>query len=315
MALGKFDGVSTTSLGKAYNKTYSSIGKICGSALPALGAWSTTGSTNYYRERGCSCGTTAAAIVASGFYNTSPRQQTEKWSGTAWSSTTNNTSQKYSACIVGTSTNAFQGGGTTASSVILRTCHTWNGTSWATSSTMVAPIGWSYGMSGITSAALAFGGTTQTGSGGGMSVTEKWGGSTWQTTSALNLGRYNDVGCGTTSSSFSVSGNSTASTPVTNVEKWTGNTWSTTIAINRARDRHQVVGDTSACIAYCGNQSGGDYMSSADSWDGSAWSTLPSMSVGRRAPAGCGDATAALCMGGLTALGTNWTYVCEKWAA
>ena len=132
----------------------------------------------------------------------------------------------------------------------------------------------------------------------------------------MNLGRYNDVGVGTTSAAFSVSGNSTASTPVTNVEKWTGNSWSTTTAINRARDRSQITGDTSACIIYCGNSGSGDYLATSDLWDGAAWATSPSMSVGRRAPAGCGaDSTQAMCMGGLTASGTNWTYVCEKWAA
>jgi len=179
--------------------------------------WTNTNSLNIAREEHGGCGVTSNMLVFGGTTDSgypSATATTEIWNG-SWTTTgvLNEMREMTSGC--GTTTGALCAGGTTYGSWDNHV-EIWNGSTWATTTSLnIAQIR-ELTSFGTTQAAMTCGGHTMS------SYTNKaeiWDGSTWATTSGMNQSKYNltstDIGVSTALSFGGYAGSS-----LSTVEKW-----------------------------------------------------------------------------------------------
>ena len=167
-------------------------------------------------------------------------------------------------------TSAINAGGYANEAGTKSTCNIYNGTSWTgipamPSSTRLA------GTAGTTTAGLVFGGL------GPPTINQSWNGSGWTTSPhSLNVGVYNQMGCGTSTAAISAGG-AGGSPYATKTEEYDGTGW--TAGGNLPVARYAGSGNgilTSAIIA-----GGTTEASSSAEYDGSSWSVGGSMNSAR----------------------------------
>ena len=163
-------------------------------------SWSEVADLNNRRVGGQATGTTTAGIVSGGSGPTTGGTKSETWNGTSWTAV-NDLSRgapvTFYGTTCGTNTAAlYYGGGAPASASALN--EIWNGTCWSESGGDMNTGRFALMGFGITTAALAIGGST--GPGAMVGNTEKYNGSTWTESGDLGTARDRMAGGGTTSS-------------------------------------------------------------------------------------------------------------------
>ena len=176
-----------------------------------------------------------------------------------------------------------------------------------------------FGLTGIVTAAVAFGGSPSQ-----KNNTEQYDGTTWTAKNTLNTGTQYNVGFGTSTAATNTGGvvSGGADTGVT--ESWDGTNWTTSPGtLNTARQKMSASNQapsTTGIIFGGYKQSPNTSVNNTEEWNGSAWSEKSGdLNTAREAGGGGGTATAAFIAGGniyspsslqnLTELwnGTSWT--------
>ena len=123
---------------------------------------------------------------------------------------------------------------------------------------------------GTATAALTFGGATNSPATGVTAVAEKYDGSSWTETGDLNAARSIGAGFGTQTAAFGVAGstNGPSGAFVDSVESFNGTSWTETTDINTARGYFFGAGSTTAGIVAGGNP---PTTGASESWNGTAW--------------------------------------------
>ena len=201
---------------------------------PVLGgvpgaSWASGGALNTARSGLTSngVGTQTDGMVSGG--SVSPKQQNEKYNGTAWTEVGDLTSAHSFAGAFGTSTASILAGG--EDSTVLNTVEVWDGSSWTETTeinTARSSMG-AYGSSYTAGAIIGGYSTTNT------SLNENWNGSAWTELGDLNTARHGLGAGGTTTSAIAGGGQSI---PVgVNAETWDGSSWTAVSNINAGRTR------------------------------------------------------------------------------
>ncbi len=283
-----------------YNSTSDTF--KCGQGVDAF-AVSSSISTNRALHNGA--GTAAAAVVFGGETSTSAfTLTTEKWSGTAWSSTGSISGNRHYAMGCGTSSAALVCGGYsvfgspyTSSSP---NSQTYNGTSWTTTGSQSYHRS-SGGIFGTSTSVLVFSGHS---SAGYTATSESFNGSTWaSSTSYVNA----EEGIWSNAGTSSTSGITTGRSGFTAMHSYNGIAWSS------ASSRTQMIGwgcgggTATAAIGIGGtnNGSGTGAVATSERYDGSTWAAGATMGTARFGPGGGGTASNSVLV---TAGKTNTTY-------
>ena len=289
---------------------YNSTGDALKYSIAGAGAWAAGNPLNAAREYLAGSGTPSAAVVAGGYGpGTTVQNATETYDGTSWTEVANLTDARYQQCAAGQapSTAALVAGGRTPT--ISNSAEEWDGTSWteATNLTTARAIA---AMSGITTAALFFGGYTGSPAAGTVTdETEVWNGSTWTETADLLTGRRGIYQAGTSTAALGIAGD-TGPTPVSSVESWDGTSWTAGTAINTARQDGASGGSQTAALIF-GGLTG---QAITESWDGTAWTEVGDLALGRHASSGTTGTsnTSGFTAGGYNP-GTTYTNTMEIW--
>ena len=177
------------------------------------GSWRTGGNLNTARQIGQSgAGTRDAALMAGGEPFTG---KTEEYNGASWTEVADLNTARRNNATIGANTEAalsFAGGTPPNSNSALN--EQWDGSSW-TEITDLNTAGRARQGSGITTAALAFGGGSPA-----ITNTETWNGSSWTEVNDLNTARYyfGASGYGPNTATLAFGGEST----LANNEEWNG---------------------------------------------------------------------------------------------
>ena len=134
---------------------------------------------------------------------------------------------------------------------------------------------------------------------------------TWASGTAINTGRADGVGQGTTTAAL-FEGGGPADT-----ELWNGTTWTEVNDLTTGRAENSGAGTQTAALFFAGKPAGPAF---TESWDGTCWTETNDLNTGRALLAGCGIQTAAMAVGGesipgvlqdVTEIydGTSWTEV------
>ena len=169
-----------------------------------------------YREPGGSFGTQTAGVKAGG--RPPNAVDSETWDGTCWTEANDLTSTKNDANSgAGTQTSGLIAGGSPASTNV----QTFDGTDWATGTSM--NTGRQYiGRAGSSdSAAMSFGGGTP----GVTANSETWNGTAWSEGSNLNTARQALVGGGPVTMAMAMAGQTTPTPAMDIVEQYDGTSW------------------------------------------------------------------------------------------
>jgi len=269
------------------------------------GSWSTGGTLNTARQLGQSgAGTRDASLVAGGEPFTG---KTEEYNGSSWTEVADLNTARRNNATIGANTEAalsFAGGTPPNSNSALN--EQWNGSSW----TEIADLntaGRARQGSGITTAALAFGGGSPA-----ISNTETWNGSSWTEVSDLNTARYyfGASGYGPNTATLAFGGEST----LANNEEWNGTNWTETGDLNTGRRLLCGAGTSTSALAFGGYDTASRAFT--ESWNGSSWTEQNDLSVARHELGGTGSTNgAAIAAGGYSPAASAVTNASEEWAA
>ena len=200
-------GCGTTGDALCFGGSTGSLANVDSSEKWSGSSWATTGALTETKRNVVGCGITAAALCFGG--NSGGEITTsEKWTG-SWATTTAITETRRSHAGCGTTAAALLFGGFQGASNSKDT-EKWNGSSWATTTSLISGGGEAPAGCGTTGDALCFGGNA------GTAITEKWNGSSWSTTTSLTTSKYWAAGCGTTAAALSISNENSSTT----TEKW-----------------------------------------------------------------------------------------------
>jgi hypothetical protein len=258
------------------------------------------------RANGGGVGTPSAALVFGGEATASTFTTTsEKWNGSAWSSTGAVSADRRQGNGCGTSSSALTCGGYavfgspyTAPSV---NSEKYNGTSWSTTGSQIIGRG-SSGIFGTATDALVFSGY---GNGTGYTATsEVFNGSTWASSVIFLLA---EEGVVSNAGASSTSGITTARYGGTQMYSFNGITWSTAGSRTAAVGWGMGGGTATAAIGIGGtnNGAGSGAVATSEAYNGATWSASATMGTARYGPAGGGTSSTSV----LVAAGkTNTTY-------
>lgn len=288
-------------------------------------SWATTSAMVVGIIEPATCGTANDALSAAGLTASGVKVTlTEKWSGTAWATTTNLVgTARDVAAMAGTTSAALIFGGDTNSNNWTAVTEIWSGTAWSTTSSLPAGVGQHAGC-GTASAALAFGGWSDSGAQTDSDRTYYWSGASWATTTSLNVARgYGLKGSGNSVDALSFGGYQSLVGAVTTTEKWVGaetrrcvipeliTSWATTSALTEVSIFQAACGTITAALNY-GGMDASQWTTRTHKWSGSSWATTSAISQARCYLGGCGTTASALAIGGQTN-GDNVTTH-DKWS-
>jgi len=270
-----------------YNSTSPSALKY---SIEDSGAWASGGNLNLARQAPRGAGTQTAGIVAGGAGVPGKHDETETYNGTAWTEVADlNTARAEGGMgSAGPSTaNLYFCGQGWPPSTTLTSTETWNGTSW----TEVAATGLTLGPAnigtGTQTAALCCGGYVS----GASTAVGSFNGSSWAAAPAMNTGRFQLAGCGTSTASI-VFGTEPASAIT---ETFNGSTWTAVNSLNNARNCAAGFGTTTSAIAV-GTKD--NPVGITEAWDGTCWTAGSNLASGRWYSAGAGTGSAGFAAGG-----------------
>jgi len=119
----------------------------------------------------------------------------------------------------------------------------------------------------------------------------------WASAPALNTGRVELAGAGTSTAALMFGGDVS---PVTNAtELFNGTSYSEVNDLNMARATLGAAGATNtAALAFGGYDGTPGYQNETETWNGTNWTEVNNLTQARAQLAGCGTNTAAICFGG-----------------
>ena len=272
-------------------------------ASEALAAtWARGGNLNLARQGLRGAGTQTAGIVAGGAGVPGKNDETEKYDGTTWTEVNdlNTARAEGGMASAGPSTaNLYFCGQGHPPSTPLTSTESWDGTSW----TEVAATGLTLGAAnigtGTQTAALCCGGYVS----GASTAVGSFNGSSWAAAPAMNTGRFQLGGSGTSTASI-VFGNEPASAIT---ETFNGSTWTAVNSLNNARNVAGGFGTTTSAIAV-GTKD--DPTGITEAWDGTSWTAVANLATGRWLVGAAGTGSAGFAAGGAIPAQTNVT---EEW--
>jgi hypothetical protein len=278
-----------------YNSTSATL-KLSG--FVASGTWASGGNVNTQQAYGSGAGTTQNTSIkfggstnAPGGFNTAA---SEKYDGTAWTSTPSINNPRIAAGGSGNSAAALMWcGGAGPAGYTGDSTEKFDGTSWTTSGSMTTPTNYCKGFG--TQTATIFAG----GSNGSPTGTYSFNGSTWTTLPAtIPTNRYNHVAWGTSTAGLVSNGETPGTSPTDSLTSlsWNGSTWTSAPSTNNTRSYGACFGTNTSAIASCGGGPGGA-TSNVELYNGSSWSTQTSYPT-PVSPTGAG--------GGTNAAGVQW---------
>ena len=95
-------------------------------------------------------------------------------------------------------------------------------------------------------------------------------------------------------------------------EKYDGTTWTEVADLNTARYGAKGSGLQAAALCFAGTTGGSDRKTLNESWNGTSWTEIGDLNTARTDPGGFGaTSTAAVCAGGNTSPGANFTVNVE----
>lgn len=238
-------------------------------------------------------GIQTAAIYAGGY---SPyTNKTEHYNGSGWSSGGNMNLTRITSGF-GTSTAAVAAGGITFPGVVGNQAEEYNGTAWTTGNALGTARAYGSG-SGILTAGVFFGGSTNGGDNATVGNTEEYDGTSWSEQNDLNSARkmIGAAGKGPQTAALAFGGDIA---PITgNTETYDGTSWTEVNNLNTARENLGGAGDQTSALAFGGVTPTAS--AATESWDGSSWSTTPATLANARASQPTiGTSTSALMVGG-----------------
>ena len=263
----------------------------------ASGAWSSGApmirtTTTAGANHALGVGIQTAAIYAGGY---SPyTNKTEHYNGIGWSSGGNMNLTRVTSGF-GTSTAAVAAGGITFPGTVGNQAEEYNGTAWTTGNALGTSRAYGTG-SGILTAGIFFGGSTDGGDTNTVGNTEEYDGTSWSEQNDLNSARkmLGAAGKGSQTAALAFGGDIA---PITgNTETYDGTSWTEVNNLNTARENLGGAGDQTSALAFGGGPAGA---TATESWDGTNWSTSPAtLANGRQSQPTIGTSTSALMVGG-----------------
>ena len=136
--------------------------------------------------------------------------------------------------------------------------------------------------------------------------------SAWATSTAVNTGRIDGAGAGTSTSSLFFSG---APYPVSAyTESWNGTSWTEVADLNTTRQQGASAGSSNTAALVFGGETSTAKSDHVEEWNGSSFSEKNDLNTARDQLAGVGhfSSTAILGVGGKIAPGSN-TAIVEEW--
>ena len=277
-------------------------------ASEALAAtWASGGNLNLARQGLRGAGTLTAGIVAGGAGVPGKHDETETYNGTSWTEVAdlNTARAEGGMASAGPSTANlyFSGQGVNPSpppgNITLTSTESWNGSSW----TEVAATGLTLGTAnigtGTQTAALCCGGYVS----GASTAVGSFNGTSWAAATAMNTGRFQLGGCGTSTASI-VFGNEPASAVT---ETFDGSTWTAVNSLNNARNQAAGFGTTTSAIAVGNLEPPTGVDQQTEHYDGTTWTTVADLATGRWMGGAAGTGTSGFLAGGAIPAQTNVT--------
>ena len=298
-------------------------------------AWTEIADLNVEKQNVASSGSVTTAL-ASGGSDTARVAATEFWDGSSWTEIADLSTAREQGGRGGTSTasDSIVSGGWvgsvsdlteefTAATVFNQitegqlffnsTTNTFKetitdipGTSWASGGNMNTSVQHRQS-AGITTAAIAYSGTT---SGGRTANVEQYDGSSWTEVGDVNTARRENPLCTGTSTSSIFAGGYASGGDTNKAESWDGTSWTEVGDMNTTRAAFGGGGANNASsLGVGGNQGDKDQ---TEIWNGSSWTELNDLSTGRSSVRSAGSASNCIANGGYT---TTYSNLTEEWTS
>ena len=287
--------------------------------------WTDVAELNQGRYFNSCSGSQTAGLCFAGDVDNTFTANTESWNGSTWTELNNLNTVRATGGGAGTQTSALMMTGNTAPGPKVANVEAWDGTSW-TEVTDISTARNRPGSTGANStAAVVAGGYTTT----IVANVEEWEttppalfqktvegqlyfnsttntfketildvpAGTWSSGSAVNTGRSNLFGVGSSNSDALIYAGE--SPYKANTEKYDGTSWTELNDVNTARQNGASNGTSTAAVAVSGI-SGPSASLLVEHWNGSSWTETTEVNVGRQQGGGAGTQTAGLFVAGYT---------------
>jgi len=200
----------------------------------------------------------------------------------SWSSGGALNTAKNSNSGAGTQTSGISMGGRTPGSIVIGEVELYNGSSWTETTDLNTARRMSSGAGASNTAALCYGGPSDTGSPyqGNQNAVESWNGSAWTEVAEMNSARGN-ASRGSTGASYTacfLNGGYGPSSALANMELWNGSAWTEVNDLNTARYDAGGFGSNTSALIFGGNDP--SLTTAVESWDGSSFTEVAEYNSG-----------------------------------
>jgi len=283
-----------------YNST---TNLLKGQGATTAGSWATGGNLNTARNSiniGSTIGTQTAGLAAGGYVAPTRTNNTEEYSGSAWTTVNPMNNTLSSRGTAGTQTAGLASGGLPNPTAVANS-EEYNGTSWTNGNAMNNARGYGQVQVGTQDAAMAAGGYNPPVS--YVTATEFYDGTSWTNQVATIQPNYAGGSAGSQLSAWYV-GAGAVSSPTNKVTyNWDGTSFT---AGNSYNDTSKVnffsAGPPTGTTGYiAGGDSDPGISNVTEEYDGTSWTTSPAtLNTSRSAGGNCGNLSAGLAAGGAT---------------
>jgi len=256
-----------------YNSTSGSFKSVEG-----LEAWSSGSPLITARSYGGGGGSSQLAAWYAGGSVTAAVANTEEYNGSGWTASNNINTTRYRIDGAGTLTAGLIAGGVVPSPAVSAATEEYDGTSWTTSPGSLNTARGYGATTGIQTAALMFGGNTNTADppASNTGATEEYNGTSWTSNpTGMNDPRKYVTGVGTQTATVGFAGTIIPGANPGAAEEYNGSTWTTVSATNSGSFGRAGFGIQTSAIAAGGIGIG----TTTEKYDGTTW-TVSSATLG-----------------------------------
>jgi len=247
-------------------------------SVVATAAWSSGAPLITARSYGGGGGSSQLAAWYAGGYVTAAVANTEEYNGSGWSASNNINTTRYRIDGTGTLAAGLIAGGVVPSPAVSAATEEYDGTSWATSPGSLNTARGYGATTGIQTAALMFGGNTNTADppASNTGATEEYNGTSWTSNpTSMNDPRKYVTGVGTQTATIGFAGTTIPGTNPGAAEEYNGSTWTTVSTTNSGSFGRAGFGIQTSAIAAGGIGIG----TTTEKYDGTTW-TVSSATLG-----------------------------------
>ena len=247
-------------------------------SIEALAAWSSGSPLITARSYGGGGGSSQLAAWYAGGYVTAAVANTEEYNGSGWTASNNINTTRYRIDGAGTLTAGLIAGGVVPSPAVSAATEEYDGTSWTTSPGSLNTARGYGATTGIQTAALMFGGNTNTADppASNTGATEEYNGTSWTSNpTGMNDPRKYVTGVGTQTATVGFAGTTIPGANPGAAEEYNGSTWTTVSATNSGSFGRAGFGIQTSAIAVGGIGIG----TTTEKYDGTTW-TVSSATLG-----------------------------------